>query len=98
MGGNGEASCRPPESDLALGSLARTAKASLTARDSAAPTPHSDGREEMPVVEKLRAYGEQMARRNDLIREADADGIEEARIARLMGHSRTTIRTVLGRK
>jgi len=55
-------------------------------------------RDTAEIIKKLRAYGEAKACRDDLIREADAQDVEEARIARLMGHSRTTIRHVLGRR
>ncbi|MGW2965157.1 hypothetical protein ACWDGI_42875 [Streptomyces sp. NPDC001220] len=50
------------------------------------------------VLGSLRAYGETKASRDDLIREADVHQIEEARIARLTGHSRSTVRSVLGKR
>lgn len=66
-----------------------------TASDDDEPS-EEDGGEE--ILAKLRAYGDMKASRNNLIREADAHQIEEALIARLMGHSRTTIRSVLGKR
>lgn len=58
--------------------------------------PREEAKEE--IIEKLAAYGIMKETRDDLIRQADAHHVEEARIARLMGHSRTTIRHVLGRR
>lgn len=58
--------------------------------------PEKEGAEE--VLGELRAYGEMKASRDDLIRKADSHQIEEARIARLMGHSRSTVRSVLGKR
>ncbi|KUO04633.1 hypothetical protein AQJ67_10565 [Streptomyces caeruleatus] len=58
--------------------------------------PEKEGAE--GVLGKLRAYGEMKASRDDLIREAGSHQIEEARIARLMGHSRSTVRSVLGKR
>ncbi|MFE2970539.1 DUF6003 family protein [Streptomyces sp. NPDC059340] len=55
----------------------------------------SSGNDE--VEQELENYGRYRAGRDDLIRRADANGLSEARIARLMGHSRNTIRKALGR-
>ncbi|AZM56279.1 hypothetical protein DMA15_29850 [Streptomyces sp. WAC 01529] len=70
--------------------------ASVSGGDEAAEEAGEKGQEE--ILSKLRAYGAMKASRDDLIREADAQQIEEARIARLMGHSRTTIRAALGKR
>lgn len=49
------------------------------------------------IENELTAYGEVMAGRDALIRKANSHGLSEARISRLMGHSRTTVRKALGR-
>ncbi|MFE5842027.1 DUF6003 family protein [Streptomyces niveus] len=48
------------------------------------------------VEEEMRQYRNWMDARDSLFRRADQRGISEARIARLMGHSRNTVRKSLG--
>lgn len=48
------------------------------------------------VEEEMRQYKNWMNARDSLIRRGDQRGISEARIARLMGHSRNTVRKSLG--
>lgn len=67
-----------------------------TGPSTALDSPGDEGKED--ILERLRAYGEMKGSRDDLIREADARDVEETRIARLMRHSRTTVRSVLGRR
>lgn len=43
----------------------------------------------------LREWAEHNAKRDDIIRQAREDGINNRRIAQLMGISRTTVYTVL---
>ncbi|WP_219995621.1 DUF6003 family protein [Streptomyces araujoniae] len=45
---------------------------------------------------KLVAYRQIVESRDELIREASAQGVSEARIAKLTGHSRNTVRSILG--
>ncbi|MFI8515341.1 DUF6003 family protein [Streptomyces sp. NPDC085460] len=45
---------------------------------------------------QLIAYRKTVESRDELIRKARADGISEARIAKLSGHSRNTVRGILG--
>ncbi|MFE7538255.1 DUF6003 family protein [Streptomyces rhizosphaericola] len=45
---------------------------------------------------KLVAYRQVVESRDELIREASAQGVSEARIAKLTGHSRNTVRSILG--
>ncbi|MFK0141335.1 hypothetical protein [Streptomyces murinus] len=47
------------------------------------------------VEKKLMAYRSVCASRDDLVVQADSTGFSEVQIAKLMGHSRTTIRGIL---
>ncbi|MFI1890204.1 hypothetical protein [Streptomyces jumonjinensis] len=49
------------------------------------------------ILEELAAYGRILASRRSLVHRANAKGVSELKIARLTGHSRTTIRKDLGR-
>ncbi|MFB1044223.1 DUF6003 family protein [Streptomyces chrestomyceticus] len=61
-----------------------------------------EGRRQQPalqgggVEDELRLYGQMKSGRDDLFRRAADAGVSEARIARLTGHSRTTVRAALG--
>ncbi|MEU6215569.1 DUF6003 family protein [Streptomyces sp. NPDC047023] len=56
-------------------------------------SPQSRGISE--IEESLIAYGEVLKSRNTLLQEAKTAGISEARIAKLTGHSRNTVRSAL---
>lgn len=62
-----------------------------SADDTAGPAPTD-------LEEELLAYGRHIRGRDDLIRRAKAGGFSELRIAKLMGHSRSTVRSVLGER
>lgn len=47
------------------------------------------------IEKRLIAYGEALKSRDSLLKEAKSAGISEARIARLTGHSRNTVRSAL---
>ncbi|WP_406337647.1 hypothetical protein [Streptomyces sp. NBC_00649] len=48
--------------------------------------------------EKLAEYGRMLAAREVLVAEAKSAGLSEVEIAKLTGHSRNTIRGILGRE
>ncbi|MGW6557551.1 DUF6003 family protein [Streptomyces hydrogenans] len=48
------------------------------------------------IESRLIAYRKVVESRDELIRKARADGMSEARIAKLSGHSRNTVRGILG--
>lgn len=47
------------------------------------------------IEKSLIAYGEALKSRDSLLKEAKTAGISEARIAKLTGHSRNTVRSAL---
>ncbi|MFD6470400.1 hypothetical protein [Streptomyces goshikiensis] len=51
--------------------------------------------EDIDIEQRLIQYGQMMRSRDPLILEARTSGISESRIAKLMGHSRTTVRAAL---
>ncbi|MFJ8933787.1 hypothetical protein ACIRLA_45210 [Streptomyces sp. NPDC102364] len=68
---------------------------SKTERETRCPTPETHG----PALmrEKLAEYGRMLAAREALVAEAKSAGLSEVEIAKLTGHSRNTIRGILGR-
>lgn len=69
-----------------------------------APAPDDEGRDfgapksgSRAVEDEMVEYRKWMESRDRIIREADQEGVSEARIARLMGHSRNTVRKALER-
>ncbi|MFD9062113.1 DUF6003 family protein [Kitasatospora purpeofusca] len=65
-----------------------------TSQDSTVPAAQS---EPASPEEELRVYRQMVERRDELVRRAAGSGLSEAEIARLTGHSRTTVRSILGR-
>ncbi|WP_328380591.1 hypothetical protein OHB13_37935 (plasmid) [Streptomyces sp. NBC_00440] len=55
-------------------------------------------RSETDVRDRLTAYRNAVARRDDLVLEAKDLGLSEVEISQLSGHSRNTVRTILRRK
>lgn len=53
---------------------------------------------ETDVRERLTAYRNAVATRDDLVLEAKDLGLSEVEISQLSGHSRNTVRTILRRK
>ncbi|MFD9418017.1 hypothetical protein ACFWC9_25345 [Streptomyces goshikiensis] len=61
----------------------------------AAPSGEPSETEDIDIEQRLIQYGKVMRSRDPLILEARTSGISESRIAKLMGHSRTTVRAAL---
>lgn len=81
----------PDSHDDLLMEVARSTGGETPMADESAP----DLDDSCEIEQELEAYGRYWGRRDDLIRQAKKRGISEVRIARLMGHSRTTIRKAL---
>ncbi|MGW1607148.1 hypothetical protein [Streptomyces eurythermus] len=72
-------------------------KPAIAAEEEAVTDPEEDFSSRDEIERELENYGRYRAGRDELIRKADANGLSEAHIARLMRHSRNTIRKSLGR-
>ncbi|MFD0723941.1 DUF6003 family protein [Streptomyces globosus] len=85
--GAGDRSVSPSDADIQ--------RVPAPAHEEAPSSETSETGENIDIEQRLVRYAQMMRSRDLLILEARASGISESRIAKLMGHSRTTVRAAL---